>query len=70
MLILTVSGSVYVILMSSQRLGDDQSPVMKLCSLFQRESEFPQRFSEIMSYLLLNVLKLCLSNILPFHQST
>lgn len=43
MLILTVPGSVYVILMLSQRLKDNQSQETKPCSLLQREGEFPHR---------------------------
>lgn len=58
MLILTVLGSVYVILMLSQRLRDNLSPETKPCSFSQRKSDFPHRFSEIMSYPLLNALKI------------
>lgn len=50
MLILTVPGSVYVILMLSERLGDNQSWETKPCSFFQlKKSELPRRFREIMA---------------------
>lgn len=50
MLILTVPGSMYVILMFSQQLRDNQSQETKAYSLLQGRHNILHRFSEIISY--------------------